>query len=160
MHDLEANIDATIASLKAGLPTRIAAVNAVKTDLVLAVPDDANYYAGGLETFVAYPSVEVAGPDWSYASPSIAQYEWDGATSIMVRLLAEHPDFQTLYRSMMRYTACLVEVLAQPGAFGDNATLQRMRGFYRTNPEQGTREEFLGGSLVVCSVETVEIIPT
>ena len=159
MQHLESYIDTGIAALKAGLPTRIQAVNQTHTDFVLPTPAADSYFAGGLSTYLAFPSVELAAPDWSLANPSIRQQGWSGTATVTARILYQHADFDTLYRAVMRYGRCLTEVLAQPDALGVGQTVSSMRGFYRVDPEAGTREEFIAGALVVCSLDVFEATP-
>jgi len=159
MRHLEGYIDAGIVSLKANLPTRISAINGEYTDMVLPTPDADAYYAGGLSTFWKYPAVELAAPDWNLANPALSQRAWEGNVTMTARILYQHPDFETLYRAVMRYGRCLVEVLSAQDAFGAGQTVASMRGFYRVNPESGERDEFIAGALVVCTLDVIEVAP-
>lgn len=160
MRHVEDYIDAGLASLRAQLPGRIAAVNAEKPDLRVPTPDTDAYYPGGLSVFLKYPSVELAAPDWTLANPSLGQRAWDGNVTVTGRILMQHPEFDVLYRMVMRYGRCLVEVLSKQDALGTGVTVQQMRGFYRVNPETGERDEFIAGALVVCTLDVTEATPS
>lgn len=105
------------------------------------------------------PLVEIASPDWEIVTPSLGQRDWDANYTMMVRLWYQHPVFDVLYRSLMRYGRCLVEVLAMEDALGGHTTVQRMRGSYRVNPELNERIEFEGGALIILTFDTVELRP-
>lgn len=126
---------------------------------MLPTPDADAFYAGGLSVFLKYPSVEVAAPDWMINNPSLGQRAWDGNVTVTSRILYQHPDFDTLFRAVMRYSRCLVESLAQQDAFGTGQTVTSMRGFLRVNPETGERDEFIAGALVVCTLDVLEATP-
>ena len=159
MRSLEPLLDAAVATLKSELPTRIGVVNQEYTGFVLPVPDTDAYYAGGLSTYLKFPSVEVAAPDWNLANPSLAQVTWEGTAQVMARVIWQHMDFDTLHRGMLRYSRCLAEVLSGQDCFGVGQTVTSLRGFVRFNPETGEREEFVAGALVVCQLDVVEVAP-
>jgi hypothetical protein len=160
MIELEAAIDAGIASLKANLPARIAAVNAATSDF--DIPDIATeaYYPGGLAVHYLYPHVEVASPDWLYTQVSLAQVDFSGQATIMAMIRWQHYDYVTLFRGIMRYQKALVEALAQPDTFGAHVPVRGMRGFTRVaNPEAEERQDIYAGALVVCTIELVDVRP-
>lgn len=156
---LEPFLDQATVTLREGLGLRIDEINAGTVDFELEKPDDDAYVPGGVDIVTKVPLVEIAAPDWEIVNPSLGQRDWDGNYTLMVRVWYQHPDFERLYRSLMRYGRALVEVLSQPDALGQHTVISQMRGAYRVNPELNDRMEFEGGALVVCSFETVEVAP-
>lgn len=159
MLHLEPFIDAATDSLRKGLGARIDAINGETGDFDLEKPDDDAYVPGGVAEVYKVPMVEIAAPDWNIGNPTVGQREWEGDYTLMVRVWYQHPDFNILYRSLMRYGRALVEVLSEPDALGPHTVISSMRGAYRVNPELSERIEFEGGALVVCEFQTVELAP-
>lgn len=156
---LEPFLDAATDALRKGLDARIDAINGETADFDLVKPVASAYYPGGVSTVIENPTVEIAAPDWAINNPTLGQREWSGDYTLMCRIWYQHPDFNMLYRSLMRYGRALVEVLAQEDALGPHTTISRMDGAYRVNPEINDRIEFEGGALVICHFETVELRP-
>jgi hypothetical protein len=162
MRHLEAFVDDAITTLKANLPARIDAINTEMTDFDLVKPGNDRYLFGGepgTAVVLEYPSIEVAATDWRLSNADLYQSRWDAAITVMIRALLEDTDFQRLYKSTMRYGRCILETMLTPDAFGTHEKVLDARGFYRVNPETGERAEFLGGALVIFSIESLEARP-
>lgn len=126
IHGPEALVDACIAKLQAGIPTRIAAINAAATDgIVLDVPQNADYYTALIDQLPNAPSIIV------YAGP--AQWTGEGSHSfsdvaydLCVYILEEDLDRQVLGRRLQRHQNAITECLwddapkEQAGATGAN----------------------------------------
>jgi hypothetical protein len=151
-----------LASLKAGLPGQLAAIDALYTDFDLVpdfVPDADNYWTGVVRKPLKYPIVEVAVPDWTMTGFDINQMAADcsfpmfvSATLRVVEPAAQHSD--KLYRLCMRYVRAILNTLLVPGAFGQGAVVNAVRGAYRQNPETRDREEIIGAALVAFTLES------
>jgi hypothetical protein len=163
---LEPMLDQAVASLRAGLPGVIDAINTQATDFTLPKPNDKpgepddGYVLGGW-TIISYPVVEVAAPDWVMTNFSLAQVQSDLNPTVAVRAQFLKPESESgaLYRMAMRYTTAVVQVLVQPDAFGAGITVQReggIRGTYGFNPETNERQEVTGASIILFSLEMVD----
>jgi hypothetical protein len=147
---LEPLLDAAVASLRAGLPTAIAAVNAAHSDFqVETVPDDA-MFVGGFTTAV-YPMIEVASPDWTMQQLSVGQFSSELAWPLVVKVTAMDMTAQLLYRRLLRYVSAILAVLLDPDAIpGCDVDRDRgVRGAYAFNPESGEIQELDGAAIIV-----------
>lgn len=159
---LEPYIDAAVATLRASLPAAIDAVNDNHLDdghdiTLDHVPSERVHFGGYID--LSYPLVEVASPDFAYRNWSLAQLLADAQFSIVVRLLCQDADPEKLYRRSLRYGSALLATLVQPDAFGPGTTIDPdlgVRGSYRHDPEGGEREELVGSTLIVFTLQQVE----
>lgn len=148
--------DAAIASLKAGLPAAIAAVNAAHDDFEIEVPDESAYAAGGDFLQVSFPHIEVATPDEDFISPDISQESWLGSPRVVVRATIQ--DFTAdggdqLYRKLQRLGLVIIQVLTARAAFGDGVAVLRAARRVRFDPEAGEHETVTGGVLCLFQLE-------
>jgi hypothetical protein len=165
---LEPFLDGALASLRANLPARLAALSTSSVPLDPPADDGGplgspglDYYAGVVRKPLRYPLVEVAAPDWTMTDFDLGQLTGDfdfpmmaSATLRIVDPAALHSD--RMYRSQMRYAAAILNVLLEPGAFGDGATVVSARGAYRQNPETRETEEIVGGVVIAFGIETTD----
>lgn len=149
-------IRASIASLRANLPARIAVFNA-EGNAQLAVPADdglplaparveLGYVFGGLPMHSAgsFPVIEVAIPDATVTNLSLGQVEGDLDSSIVVACWAgktSGQDFPTVYEQVLGYARCVSEVLLQPDAIYPRETVDRIRFAFAANPDRRERDE-------------------
>lgn len=160
-------IDTTIASLRAGLPARIAVFNGEANGATLVVPADdggvleptrpgLGYVFGGRPHIPAgeFPSIEVAIPDAQAQNFSLQQQDADLDSSLVVACWAGRTageDFPLLYRKVLGYARCVTEVLLAPDAIYPRETVDRIRFAFAANPDQRDRSEMetfsLGGFL-------------
>ncbi len=160
-------IDQTIASLRAGLPARIAIFNGEANGATLDIPTDDDgpiaptrpelgYIFGGRPHIPAgeFPSIEVAVPDAIAQNFSQSQIEGDLDSSLVVACWAGRTageDFPLLYRKVLGYARCVTEVLLVPDAIYPRETVQRIRFAFAANPDRRDRSEMetftLGGFL-------------
>lgn len=161
----EDHIDRLCAVLRAQLPAQIGIVNAAKADGII-VPTSVVVVAGGKQPMPELNDqqavLEVALPDETLDGFDISQTDWDASLTVVVRAWLMHvgdPDtgVEFLYRKSLRMRRALVAVVApiDNDAFGNHASLERVRIAYRVNPETDQREEFVSGTLFVMSVMDV-----
>jgi hypothetical protein len=157
---LESLIDEAIASLRAGLNDHLETLNAETgaanpSGMTLeAIPGD-DFLFGGFD-IVRYPCVEVAAPDWSLLGWSLHQLSADLSAAVMARVWVMDATAELVYRRALRYGRAIVDVLAQPDAFGPLVVIDPtsgVRGSYRFNPETGQHEEIFGSGVVVFNLE-------
>lgn len=106
----EAVIDGVIAKLSAGMPARIAAINAeTPDDWVLEPP--AEYYFGGVSEIPAAPAAII------FQLPTDGEHEAEGPHSFVwiadigVAIVEEDYDRQRLARKLLRQVKAVAEVL-------------------------------------------------
>lgn len=163
--DPEFYLDAAKATLLAGLPTRLAAINGEHDDFELAAPDPKNVLLGGW-TPLAYPTIEIATPDVAFNSFTLGQISGDFNFRVIMRVLDQDPnaeDPERLYRRVMRYTRAMLEVMLVPNAFGEGTDLDIDRGIsvsFRFNPEIPERQEIVAFSVIVFWIEASAQRPT
>lgn len=153
-----ARIDSTIASLRANLPARIAAFNAVEGQPVqLEVPaDDAGdldpprpalgYVFGGFPHYSGgeFPKIEVAVPDGLVQNLSLAQVEGDLDSTLVVACWAgrtQAETFPAVYRKVLGYAQCVTEVLLEPDAIYPSELVARIKFAFAANPDKRDRSE-------------------
>jgi hypothetical protein len=147
---LERFLDATVASLRTGLPAAIATINAQHTDFQLDTPDvDAIAVTG--PDVVQMPFIEVAAPSFEMLNLSLGQEAADLAVMLMVRAHVLEPDPSLVQRRCMRYGQALLQVLMQPDAFGPSIVIGELgiRGSYVFDLEAGQRQQTFGTTTVV-----------
>lgn len=161
---IERACDAAVASLREHLNDEIAAVNAAlgltgHPDALPAVDPDRICYGLGENPLVAYPTIEVAAPDWTLSHASINTWEWDLTMTLVVAAWLQDVDYERLSRNSTRMRRALLAVLAAPDACGP-FVLTDARGAIRTaDPETGAREEFVSGSVIIATLAGVEARP-
>lgn len=149
-------IRASLASLRANLPARIAIFNA-EGNAQLTVPvDDAGalspqrpglaYVFGGQPHYGAgqFPVIEVAIPDALVDNLSLAHVEGDLDSSLVVGCWAGRTsgqDFPTLYEQVLGYARCVTEVLLQPDAIYPREVVAKIRFAFAANPDRRERDE-------------------
>ncbi len=109
----EVVIDAVIAKLQAGMPARVAAVNAEKADdVTIAAPSNDRYYVGGTDILTQTdPAVIVT------ELPAAGDWEWEGPDQLTVELLILvavfdlDSDRERLARKLMRQARCAAEAV-------------------------------------------------
>ncbi len=156
---LELIVDAATAALKAGLPGRVAALNALTTDFDVPAPADDAYFYGVQETIWAYPAVEVAAPDFDLAGLSLEQLDGDLSPIVMVMVWQQDTDRVRLWRTLDRLSHCVAQVLLQPGAFGQGVIVQTVAGRTRLNPETRDAAEVTAGFLHAYQLADLEQRP-
>lgn len=100
----------------------------------LIAPADQNFYPGGTDLVVAWPSIEVAVVDTDAYEFDLAQRDAQMQINLIVQLWLKDVRFPVLNRMQKRYAAAVEDVLKQQGALGD-CSIQRLRKAWRTNPE-------------------------
>lgn len=153
--------DAAIAALRSRLPARIAAVNAATSDFDIEPPvDDGGAigtvtcaYSRGVSTVLNYPWIEVAETDGVLSGFSLAQRVADYDPSIVCRVLYRHADASRLDLALKRATWAMLQALMEPDAFGQGETIASARVAWRTNPDLDEQETFVGGGLLVVTLE-------
>lgn len=149
-------IRTSLASLRAGLPARIAVFNA-EGNAQLTVPADdlgalspprpgLGYVFGGMPHAGAgeFPKIEVAIPDATAEGFDIAQIEGDLSSSIVVACWAGRTsgeDFPTVYEQVLGYARCVTEVLLAPDAIYPHENVDRVRWAFAANPDRRERDE-------------------
>jgi hypothetical protein len=109
----ESIITAVVDKLQAGLPARIATINAEKPDgIVLAAPGDNDYYLGGIPNGMPgqLPAVivtETASPEYEAESGASFVY----VTEIMVVAVEQDTDRGALFTRHLRWRRAITEVL-------------------------------------------------
>ncbi len=156
---LELLVDAAIASLKAGLPARVAALNATTTDFDVPVPADEAYYYGVQSEIWLWPAVEVAAPDFDLTALSLEQLDGDLSPLVMVMVWQQDTDRVRLWRTLDRLSHCVAQVLLQPAAFGAGVIVQTVAGRTRLNPETRDAAEVTAGFLHVYQLADLEQRP-
>ena len=154
MFDAEQTTDSAIATLKAALPAKVAAINAAKNDFVLPVPDDASYSLGSSEV-LRYPWVEVAVTNSDVSGLSLGQGAGDQTSQVIVAVRYQSPFGEQLDRALRRYASAVAEALMAPDAFGGHDTVAAIRFAYGTNPEVDDKMMLNGVAVVGFSVEGV-----
>lgn len=149
-------MDAALLALRANLGARIDAINAARTDFVLA--SDVRFVTGVENPILLTPTVEVAIPDVDLRDPSVEQERWEGEFNVVVRIWVEDLDPARLVRRNYRYASAVCDVLLQPEIMGPIA-VTRVRLRNRVNPETSENEEHLGSMIVVLTGTTDEIRP-
>lgn len=159
MIHLEPFLDEAVSSLRTSLPAALAALS---TDAVpLDPPAAEDYYTGVVRAPLRYPLIEVASPDWTMTDFDLGSLTGDfdfpmmvSATLRIVDPAALHSD--RMYRSQMRYAAAILNVLLEPDAFGQHATVASARGAYRQNPETREANEIVGAVVVAFGIQTTD----
>lgn len=126
----EVYCDLVVAKLKAGLPARIATINAEKQDgIVLLSPSDENYFTSGIESLPVCPAIVVAeGP---------SRFSLEGGQSLMVSPLIGvycwdcDVNRQNLGRRLQRLSRAVVETI-----FLDPPAQQLDSGAWRIEPSR------------------------
>lgn len=139
--------DAAVAALKANLPAVLASIDADEGDFTLPVPTGDDYYPGGVTQAEAYPTVEVACPDWQLTNMPLGQAYAEHEFTIVVRVWLSDQTIdeqqwtrESLYRAVNRYGEALFAVLARPGILdGQHVELTNVRGQHRFSPADDTR---------------------
>lgn len=124
----EVYVDLVVAKLQAGIPARIAAINAEKQDgIVMLAPSDESYITSGIETLPRYPALVIAegpsqfaleGNQSLMASPLIGVYCWD-----------EDVNRQNLGRRLQRLARAVTECI-----FFDDPPQQLDSNAFRIEP--------------------------
>lgn len=167
-------IDATVASLRANLPTRIGVFNGETNGATLEVPADdggelepvrpgLGYVFGGAPRYAAgeFPKIEVAVPDALAENLSLSQVDADLDSTLVVACWAGRTageDFSLLYRKVLGYARCVTEVLLEPDAIYPSETVERVRFAFAANPdrrERGEMETFTFGGFVFLTTNGV-----
>lgn len=149
--DVKAAFQANLqAALDAQTAKWAAADAAAGRQIELAVPDDLDYYIGGVPTVIKYPTIEIAVPDLSFNALSIGNNDGDARPRLLVRALfqlAQDPEW--LYRMGCRWFAAITSVVAQPGVLGpvDIDSERGLSGSWRFNPETNQADEVQSGVL-------------
>jgi hypothetical protein len=146
---LEPFLDACKASLVAGLPAAIATINANHPDPDIQLDPVAagNIWIGGYDV-LAYPTIEIASPDWTMAQLSIGQHSADLGCIVIVRCHVRDVSPERIYRQALRYASAMLLVLLTDEAFGHRAVVEDVRGSYRFNPETEERQEASGHATI------------
>jgi hypothetical protein len=126
-------VRAALATLEAGMPAQVVQFNAEPANTIdLEVPQ--TYHFGGQDILSAYafPQVEVAVVDGQLSGWSLGQVDADhGPTcNVVAWLEGEKGEIPELYEQALGLGRCVIECLAQPGAFGANAIPSRTRPAY------------------------------
>ncbi|RDI73303.1 hypothetical protein Gocc_2903 [Gaiella occulta] len=160
---------AAIATLKAGLPARIAAFNAqTENTVALAAPDVSAYHFGGNDVLSAagFPQIEVAAPQGSFGAWTIGRTEvdHDPVVNVVVWQEALHGQIPPAYEAALGYVRCVIEALRSPGAFGGQVEIAQDNGvFWRIDvlPDDMTSDgrefrKWRVPALITFRLETVE----
>jgi hypothetical protein len=158
MLDLETFIDNAVEHLVDNLPAKLATIDLEKGDFVLPVPRDEDISAGGVTVYLRYPTIEVAAPDGVLENFSMGQGGSDHSFNVMVRAVNEINDWNTLYRTTMRYQRALGELLTEQDAFG-RVEVVRMRWANRVNPQTEEHPELIMGTLLIFELKGPEVQP-
>lgn len=165
MQHVEPLVDQAIATLKAGLPARVAAANAGASFEITDV-DDQDYWPGGQPTLVRYPAIEVSAFAGELFNLSVGQAEADTDVEMAVICwvaMTEQTggDFSNLYRAATRYGRAILETLLVPDAFGDGVVVERASYRYAANPTPGERElrELVAAAMLFFTLGDVEERP-
>lgn len=145
MDHVEPLVDQAIATLKAGLPARVAALNAAATDFEITDVPDQDYWPGGQPTLGRYPAIEVSAFAGELFNLAVGQAEADTDVEVAVVCWvamddAIGGDFSNLYRAATRYGRAILETLLVPDAFGAGVVVERASYRYAANPTPGERE--------------------
>ena len=170
-------IRTTIASLRAGMPARIAVFNA-EGNAQLDVPADdggllaprrpgLGYVFGGMPAYGAgeFPVLEVAVPDAVADNVTIEQLTADVSASLVIAVWAGRTsgeEFPDLYEKVLGYARCATEVLLQPDAVGPGDTVERIRFAFAANPDRRDRDDmgsFTFGGFLFFTVDGFEQRP-
>lgn len=103
-------VDAAVAKLKAGLSSRISAINSEKADgIIVAIPNGEDYYVGGVTLLARAPAIIVTVGEAIHAGEGahslITDYE------LIVFVVDEDADRQALTRKLWRLSRAVTEVL-------------------------------------------------
>ncbi len=150
MQHLEPLVDAAIAALRNGLPARLAAI-----DPALAAPGEDDYHPGGKPTIAHYPAVEVSAPGGFMENPAIDMADVDAEANVFVVLWVADPDFERLYRSLLRYGRAALECVLQPRVFG-GAVVRRAEYSYAANPETRDMQQRIAAAIIRLRIEHFE----
>jgi hypothetical protein len=169
-------IRTSIASLRANLPTRIAAFNLEANGVTLDTPADDDgglkprrpelgYVFGGMPQYGAgeFPVVEVAVPDALIENLALQHLEGDLSSSIVVAVWAGRAggdDFPEVYEKVLGYARCVTEVLLEPDAIYPRETVDRIRFAFAANPDRQDRSEmetFTFGGFVFFTTDGVAV---
>jgi hypothetical protein len=163
---VEPLVDQAIATLKAGLPARIAAANAEASDFDIPAIADQDYWAGGQTSLVRYPAIEVSAFAGELFNLSVSQAEADTDVQLaVIGWVAMTPetggDFSNLYRAATRYGRAILETLLVPDAFGAGVVVERASYRYAANPTPGERqlEEIVCAAMLFFTLGDVEARP-
>lgn len=161
--------DNALAKLRALLPARLEAIAAAAADGVeLKAPNDDGVsrlgsagvaYSLGAREIVAYPWVEVALLDAQAFDWSIGQEKAMLQPVVIVRALYRHTDVDVLDRALKRYGTAILQVLAQPHAFGQSVMITTAQAAWRTNPETEAQEQLVGAVAIRFQLDDQAAIP-
>lgn len=97
--------------LKAGLPARVATINAAATDgLVIDAPSDENYYQAGLGRIPHFPAVIIAEGPTDFVSEGSVSLMTD--TLVGVYVYERDSDRQILAKRLQRLARAIVETVS------------------------------------------------
>lgn len=116
----------------------------------LKVPDEEDYYIGGVPTVIKYPTIEIAVPDLHVTALSLGNTEGDARPRLLIRALFQLADSpESLYRMGCRWFAAVTTVVAQPGILGpvDIDIDRGLSGAWRFNPETEETDQIQSGVL-------------
>lgn len=145
---------ALLANLQAALDAQTArwaaADAAAGRTIELTIPDEADFYVGGVPVVIKYPTIEIAVPDLGFSALSIQNTDGDARPRLLIRVLfqlAQDPEW--LYRMGCRWFAAVTSVVATPGALGpvDIDTDRGLNGAWRFNPETNEADQVQSGVL-------------
>lgn len=151
---------AFVANLQAALDEQTAkwaaADAAANRQIVLEVPDDADYYIGGVPVVIKYPTIEIAVSDLTFTSLSLENNDGDARPRLLIRVLfqeAKSPEL--LYRIGCRWFAAVTSVVATPGILGpvDIDSDRGITGAWRFNPELNQADEVQSGVLCTYNLQ-------
>lgn len=125
-----------------------------------------DYYPGGTDVIVRYPTIEVAAPDLSGDTFSIDQHESDQTPVVIIRAWLQDAKFQTLYRMVNRYGSAIHNLLCTPDdatargcGFGPDVTIRRYTARWRFNPQTGERDQVTSAVLLAYWLDAPDVRP-
>ena len=142
--DFSPYIRATLASLQAELPDRIAVYNGEAANVHdLEVPITEAYYFGGDDTYVHMPKVEVAVPDGINFDFSTQQADAAQGLSVSVSvwLEGETGEIPEMHEKVLGYGRVVAEVLLVPAAFGGGVSVTEVTALYPMIPTGAVNPE-------------------
>lgn len=144
---MQANLQA---ALDAQTARWAASDTAAGRTIELKVPDEQDYYIGGVPTVIKYPTIEIAVPDLHVTAFSLGNADGDARPRLVIRALfqlAESPE--SLYRMGCRWFAAVTTVVAEPGILGpvDIDVDRGLSGSWRFNPETDEADQIQSGVL-------------
>lgn len=161
---LEELLRSTQANLRTYLPAKVVAVNEAWDDeIVLEQFDPAMIVVGGFPAGVslAYPSIEVAAPDFNLFGGTLNQEKWDQTHRVMLMIwVRDATSYDNLFFRQMRTSQAVLDTMLYPGMFGGPGRgnrVERVSGAYRHNPETREQEFVTGAIVLVFTVLTEEV---